>query len=54
MRNSLIKIALHYLEMSAIFMLLAISTNSDKLEKIKKVLEEDEKRNNNKRLEDLC
>lgn len=46
MRNSLIRIALYYLEMSAMFMLLAISSNAKKLDTVKKVLEEDEKRNN--------
>lgn len=47
MRNSLIKIAFYYLEMAAMFMLLAMSANSKKLDQIKKVLEEDEKRNLN-------
>lgn len=54
MKNSLIKIAFYYLEMAALFMLLAMSPNAKKLGKIKKVLEEDEKRNNNQRFEDLC
>lgn len=54
MRNSLIRIALYYLELSAIFMLLALSSNSKKLKTVQKVLEQDEKRNNNKRLEDIC
>lgn len=53
MRNSLIRIALYYLEMAAMFMLLAISVNAKKLETLKKVLEEDEKRNNYKRFEDI-
>lgn len=54
MKNSLIKIALYYLEMAALFMILAMSPNSKKLEKIQKVLEEDEKRNNYQRFEDIC
>ena len=54
MRNSLIRIALSYLEMAALFMILAMSPNSKKLEKIQKVLEEDEKRNNYQRFEDIC
>ncbi|MCQ2398182.1 MAG: hypothetical protein MJ052_02635 [Sphaerochaetaceae bacterium] len=53
MRNSLIRIALYYLEMAALFMLLAMSPNAKKLETIQKVLEEDEKRNNCKRFEDF-
>lgn len=53
MRNSLIRIALYYLEMAAMFMLLAMSTNAKKLETVRKVLEEDEKRNHNQRFEDL-
>ena len=53
MKNSLIRIALCYLELAAMFMLLALSPNSKKLETVKKVLEEDEKRNNNQRFENL-
>lgn len=53
MKTSLIKIAFYYLELAALFMLLAMSNSPDKLETIKKVLEEDEKRNNCKRLEDI-
>ena len=53
MRNSLIRIALYYLEMAAMFMILAISSNEKKLETVRKVLEEDEKRNNNQRLKDF-
>lgn len=53
MRNSLIRIALYYLEMSAMFMLLAMSSNAKRLETVKKVLEEDEKRNNCQRFENL-
>ncbi len=41
MKNSLMKIAFHYLEMSAMYMLLAMSNGSEKLDTIKKVLEED-------------
>lgn len=49
MRNSLLRIAYRYMEMAAMFMLLAMSNGTDKLETIKKVLEEDEreKRDNN-------
>lgn len=53
MRNSLIKIAFYYLEMAAMFMLLAMSSNAKKLETVKKVLEEDEKRNQYQRFENL-
>ena len=42
MKNSLMKIAFHYLEMAAMYMLLAMSNGSEKLETIQKVLEEDE------------
>lgn len=54
MRNSLIKIALYYLELSAMFMLLALSANAKNLDTVRKVLEEDEKRNNHQRFEDFC
>lgn len=44
MKDSLMKIAFHYLEMSAMYMLLAMSNGSEKLETIQKVLEEDERK----------
>lgn len=45
MNKLLIKLAMHYLEMSAMFMFLALSEDgSKKLETIKKVLEDDQRR----------
>lgn len=45
MKTNLMKIAFHYLEMSAMFMLLAMSNGTEKLDTIKKVLEADEREN---------